>query len=204
MYFVWYEQGGIAYAPYITLYRLRAADNGLERLALRPQFGDCQAVDDLLDGKPPPPPPPPPPNPDLVCTFSHPVRSIDTAKDLPDAINGDLLAHFAPQRLGERDGPMTANDTRATGSPSRTFIRAGQAGDLWFVWYRHFKAANAPGGTVIEKQIVLYRLPDANGRAVPVAKEMDVTARGMPGLCAHTDDMLDGKFRMPPDVDTNW
>jgi hypothetical protein len=64
LYFVRYEEGGLANARYIALYRLSTADNGIERLGVSGRFLNCQAIDDLLDGKlklPQPPPPRPVP-----------------------------------------------------------------------------------------------------------------------------------------------
>lgn len=134
-----------------------------------------------------------PKNNDLACKFRHDVREVDSFGAMPSAIQDYLKPKFDfddPHTGGiaPRDGKWNATDVVMTDAPFRRFIRAGHAGDKWFLWYER-------GGIAYFKVLAVF----GPGSPSPVLAHMTSPT---PDLCAATDKALDGKG--PPVTETIW
>jgi len=121
---------------------------------------------------------PEPPNPDFSCTFTHPSKSVDSLKKLPGPIQKAL--HDRVGEMADRGEFFNAGDVVQRPAPFDRFIRGGEIGEKWFVWYEH-------GGIAYWKQIVIFG-SDPSG-APHVIGEAHGT--GQDGLCVQTDRLLD-------------
>ena len=133
------------------------------------------------------------PDADLHCSFRHTVSEVDTIAQVPRPIQTLMLAHMDPAAredatllwhlvMAPRGAAFDTTGAAAQGTPSRRFLRAGQVGNEWFVWYER-------GGTVPTKNIALFHL--RLGRAVPIVRALVPYTDADP--CQITDDLLDGK-----------
>ena len=123
--------------------------------------------------------PPAPPNPDFTCTFSHSSKSVDSLKQLPGPIRQAL--HLRVGEMADRGEFYNNGDIVTKPAPFDRFIRGGEIGERWFVWYEH-------GGIAYWKQILLFG-SDPSGTPHVIA---EAHGTGSESLCAQTDRLLDG------------
>ncbi len=123
------------------------------------------------------------------CKLRHAVKTIDTLASLPSLIQDDLRTRMAPPLylqmplMSDRGGAFNATDVIIDpATPLRRFLHAGQADDLWFIWYEH-------GGRGYHAHIVVYKPPAVLVQHLTVFPE---------NLCTATDAALEG--RTPPDA----
>jgi hypothetical protein len=98
----------------------------------------------------------------------------DALKALPHDIRTFVTTKFGP--IAERGGDFNATDVIVKPAPSRRFIRAGKAGDTWFLWYEQ-------GGIAYWKQIVVFK-------AARVLRQERASFRD--NLCTATDALIVG------------
>jgi hypothetical protein len=111
-----------------------------------------------------------------ACTFTHTVRAIDSLVLLPTAIREALGA------ISDKGGPFNSTDVVIPGQPPfRRFIRAGQVGELYFIWYEQ-------GGRGYSPYIALYHMRPGDPTAEQVAQRADFL-----DPCQFTVDLLSGK-----------
>jgi hypothetical protein len=124
---------------------------------------------------------------DLQCRFRHKISEIDRLEAMPAPILGFLRAHLSDGAgtplMAARGEEFDATDTVSESDhhSARRFIRAGQAGNLWFVWYEH-------GGLAYQKQIIVFAI--AKGAKARVVAHR-IYFRENP--CLLTDDIIDGR-----------
>ena len=119
-----------------------------------------------------------PADPNLTCRLRHPARYVDSLKQLPTAIQIALKKTAGP--MADRGEDFNATDVVTKPAPFNRFIRGGQSGGRWFVWYEH-------GGIAYWRQIVIFAL-DPNGRGHVLAEQH--AAQGDP--CPATDQLMGG------------
>jgi hypothetical protein len=141
------------------------------------------------------------PRDDLVCVLSHPVREIDAFDKLPPAVLAFLKRKMDPRHLNTfyvapRGGDFNKFDMIDPGSPPywRRFIRAGQAGRTWFLWYEH-------GGYTYVRMATFLTL-DPPGRVRLIA-HVSYSGFHHDNPCAITDGVLDGR-PVPRSTKTDW
>lgn len=116
-----------------------------------------------------------PGNPDFTCTLHHRARMIDSLGALPAPIRDKVGV------MAERGAVFNASDDiQYPEAPGRRFIRAGQAGTTWFVWYQQ-------GGISLYKVIALFE-PDRSGG---LRAKGEYHGNWNADLCAETDNILD-------------
>jgi hypothetical protein len=98
----------------------------------------------------------------------------DSLKALPDEVRTFVTAKFGP--LADRGGDFNATDVIIKPAPSRRFIRAGKAGESWFLWFEQ-------GGIAYWKQIVVFKDAHVVGQS---------RASWRDNLCIATDKLLGG------------
>ena len=123
-----------------------------------------------------------PPNPDFNCTFTHPSKSVDSLKELPGPIQKAL--HDRVGDMANRGEFFNSGDVVEGPAPFDRFIRGGEIGERWFVWYEH-------GGIAYWKQILIFG-SDPSGTPRVIAQAQ---GGGAGGLCAQTDQLLSGLAR---------
>jgi len=121
----------------------------------------------------------PPGNPDFTCTLHHRARMVDSMKALPAPIRDKVGV------MAERGAVFNgSDDIQYPAAPGRRFIRGGQAGATWFVWYEQ-------GGISFAKVIVLFEPSDSGGWIAKGEHRGNWNAN----LCAETDSILEGRAR---------
>jgi hypothetical protein len=118
-------------------------------------------------------------DPDFTCTFAHRASSIASLKRLPTPLRQALHARVG--EMADRGEFFNAGDVVSRPAPFDRFIRGGEIGEKWYVWYEH-------GGIAYWKQILLFG-SDPSGAAQVVA---EAHGAGSESLCAQTDRLLDG------------
>jgi hypothetical protein len=141
------------------------------------------------------------PRDDLACVLSHPVREVDAFDKLPPAVLAFLKRKMDPQHLNDfyiapRGGDFNQYDVIGPDSPPywRRFIRAGQAGRTWFVWYEH-------GGEGYDRMATFMTL-DPLGRVRLIA-HVSYFGFHPDNPCAITDGVLDGR-PVSKSMKTDW
>jgi len=119
-----------------------------------------------------------PVNPDFTCTLSHRSTSMDSLKKLPGPIQKAL--HDRVGEMADRGEFFNAGDVVQHPAPFDRFIRGGEIGERWYVWYEH-------GGIAYWKQILIFG-SDPSGTPRVIGEAHGV---GQSGLCAQTDYLLD-------------
>ncbi len=118
-----------------------------------------------------------PANPDFTCTFSHPVKSVDSLAKLPEPVR--LYIQTKIGAMADRGAFYNATDVIMKPGPSDRFIRGGAIGGEYFLWYEH-------GGISYWKTVVILTA-DAANKPVVVAQQNG----GFPeGLCKATDALV--------------
>jgi hypothetical protein len=84
--------------------------------------------------------------------------------------------------MADRGEFFNAGDVVERPAPFDRFIRGGEIGEKWFVWYEH-------GGIAYWKQILIFG-SDPSGTLHVIA---EAHGTGQVGLCAQTDRLLDTK-----------
>jgi hypothetical protein len=116
------------------------------------------------------------PQDDLACRFRHPVETIDSLRRLPEWLKH--YVHMQLDPIADRGEPFNSTDVIVREWPGRRFIRAGHAGEHWFVWYEQ-------GGIAYFKTILML-VPRENG-----ASETARRTYFSDNPCAITDRLLD-------------
>ena len=81
--------------------------------------------------------------------------------------------------MADRGEFFNSTDVKEKPAPFDRFIRGGEIGEKWFVWYEH-------GGIAYWKQILIFG-SDPSGTPHVIA---EAHAAGPDGLCAQTDQLL--------------
>ena len=118
------------------------------------------------------------PNPDFTCTLSHRSTSVATLKALPGPLQKSL--HNLVGEMADRGEFFNNGDVVTKPAPFDRFIRGGEIGEKWYVWYEH-------GGIAYWKQILIFG-SDPSGTPRVVAQ---AHATSSESLCAQTDRLLD-------------
>ncbi len=118
-----------------------------------------------------------PADPNGTCRLRHPAAYADSLKALPPTIRAKLKATVGA--IADRGEFFNATDAVRRPAPFNRFIRGGQSGRRWFVWYEH-------GGFAYWREIVLFQRVDSLAPAMRVRSTS-------PDLCAQTDRLLDEK-----------
>jgi hypothetical protein len=118
-------------------------------------------------------------NPDFTCTLAHPATSVASLKALPGPIQKALHERVG-EIMADRGEFFYMGDVVTKPAPFSRFIRGGEIGEKWFVWYEH-------GGIGYWKQILIFG-SDPSGTPHVIA---EAHAIGQGGLCAQTDRLLD-------------
>jgi hypothetical protein len=116
-------------------------------------------------------------NPDFTCTLRHKTHDVESLKQLPASIRTLLRGQIGV--MADRGEPFNATDVISQPAPANRFIRGGQVGARWFVWYEH-------GGIAYWKQILIFG-SDPSGTPHVIAR-----AIGRGDLCRQTDGLVAG------------
>jgi hypothetical protein len=124
---------------------------------------------------------------DLACKFHHGVSEVGSFDAMPPAIvslvRGKMHAGDLPngEIMAPRGGDFNATDVITNPkAPGRRFIRAGHAGDIWFLWYEH-------GGIAYTKNIAVIALKPDGPHLFAFVEYFSQNP------CVLTDAVLDGK-----------
>ena len=116
------------------------------------------------------------PQADLACAFRHRVETIDSLRALPEWLKRYVHKQFDP--IADRGEFFNSTDVIMRDGPGRRFVRAGHAGNFWFVWYEQ-------GGIAYFKTVLLL---------TPTERTVLETGRRTyfrENPCTITDDLLD-------------
>lgn len=119
-------------------------------------------------------------DPDFTCTPAHRSTSVFSLKELPASLRKAL--HDRVGEMADRGEFFNVGDVVTRPAPFDRFIRGGEIGEKWFVWYEH-------GGIAYWKQILLFG-SDPSGTPHVIA---EAHATGQDGLCTLTDRLLDAQ-----------
>ncbi len=130
----------------------------------------------------------------LSCKFRQSVQEVNSFEAMPMAVQDNLKPRFNfddPHTGGiaPRDGKWNATDVVMEDAPFRRFIRAGHAGDKWFLWWER-------GGIAYWREFAVFAL--AGGNVI-------VMAHGnLPpdNPCVATEAAMDG--RLPTGGELPW
>jgi hypothetical protein len=136
---------------------------------------------------------PPTPREDVSCRFQHAVTDIASFDELPEPIvkltlrrmRGGGSSTTSAEEIAPRGSDFNRTDVIDSDNwvPTRRFIRAGRAGDRWFLSYEH-------GGVGYAKILVVYAF---NGRNAPRVVAHYLYDDHWDGdVCKLTDRLLDG------------
>ncbi len=120
-----------------------------------------------------------PSDPAFVCKFRHPSHSVASLAQLPSPIRRYIAEHIGA--MADRGQFFNSTDVVERPGPATRFIRGGEIGERWFLWYEH-------GGIAYWREIVLFG-SDPSGAPHVIA---DKQARWNDNLCAQSDALLDG------------
>jgi hypothetical protein len=128
---------------------------------------------------------------DDLCTFRHPVQEIAYFEQGPPTIKNFLKVKFEfhdPRTggLAPRGGEWNATDVVLKDAPFRRFMRAGRAGNKWFLWWER-------GGLAYFRQVVVL-----DARASVLAR----ASLPADDPCRFTDELLSG--RVPEGAPPPW
>lgn len=136
------------------------------------------------------PPVPPTPQADLDCKFRHATVEIDALDKMPKPVADFIRSET--DGMAPRGDFFNSTDVIVASAPGRRFIRAGHAGDRWFLFYER-------GGIVYSKNIAVLSL--APGQTNPRLLAHLGYFREDP--CALTDAVLDGRA-VPAALQSPW
>lgn len=120
----------------------------------------------------------PPADPNWTCVPRHPSTRVDSLKKIPLPIR--ITLRRIAGAMADRGEFFNDSDDVSRPAPFSRFIRGGEIGTRWFVWYEH-------GGRSYSRIVVLFGA-DGSGKTVVLIDRPAKT----PDLCAMTDDLLDG------------
>jgi hypothetical protein len=133
---------------------------------------------------------------DLACKMHRDVRDVNAFDAMPPAVVSFVRAKMGAGKLpndeiiAARGAAFNATDVIVGHAPGRRFIRAGHAGNKWFLWYER-------GGIAYSKSIAIVALD--GGKASLVAH----IGYEHENPCALTDAALDGKVAVDNGL-SNW
>jgi hypothetical protein len=117
-----------------------------------------------------------PPTPTSAdCKLKHPSHDVTSLKDLPAPIRAALKAVAGD--MADRGAFFNGGDVLIKPAPFKRFIRGGETGGRWYVWYEH-------GGIAYWHQVVVFDA--ATARVVSDVHSNDAN------LCAMTDLLIYG------------
>jgi hypothetical protein len=109
------------------------------------------------------------------CAMKHPSRDVISLKQLPAPIRAALKK--VAGAMADRGEFFNSSDVMQKPGPFNRFIRGGESGGRWYVWYEH-------GGFAYWHQVVVF---EADGsRVVSNVHSNDAN------LCAMTDLLIYG------------
>ena len=127
---------------------------------------------------------------DLACKLHHAVVETQSFPALPKPVSGAILSKT--HEMADRGAAFNATDVIVKPAPAHRFIRAGHAGDTWFVWYEH-------GGIAYSKNIVVLNAPA--GAPVKFVAHLSYFNENP---CTLTDAALDRHEALPVRPDEWW
>jgi hypothetical protein len=126
-----------------------------------------------------------PANPDFTCSFTHPSKSWTSLRKLPRPLRAYIRDKIGP--MADRGAFFNAGDVVTKPAPFNRFIRAGEIGERWFLWYEH-------GGFAYWRQILVFSSDPSGTPHVIAERHGDMQS----SLCAQTDALLDSASRSSP------
>jgi hypothetical protein len=126
-----------------------------------------------------------PPNPDFTCSFTHPSKSWNALRKLPSPLRAYIRDKVGP--MADRGKFFNAGDVVQKPAPFNRFIRGGEIGERWFLWYEH-------GGFAYWRQILIFGSDPSGTPHVVAEKHGDMQST----LCAQTDALLDSSASKGP------
>jgi hypothetical protein len=127
---------------------------------------------------------------DLACKFWHPVKEVDALGKMPPPIAAFILAKTGA--MAARGEYFNATDVIEKPAPMHRFIRAGESGGLWFIWFEH-------GGIAYSKNIAVLGLKPGESAPHLIAH----IGYFNQNPCSLTDAVLDG-HPPAPSAQSDW
>ena len=122
------------------------------------------------------------PQDDLACRFRRHVETVESLHALPEWLKRYVHRQLDP--IADRGEFFNSTDVIMRDGPSRRLIRAGHAGNFWFVWYER--------GGIAYFKTVLILTPSSDG-----AREAGRQTYFRENPCTITDRLLDQGSRSP-------
>jgi hypothetical protein len=113
----------------------------------------------------------------FTCRLAHPSTSVASLAKMPAPIRKFIAEHIGP--MADRGEFFNATDDIIKPGPANRFIRGGEIGERWFLWYEH-------GGIAYYRNVVLFG-SDPSGTPRVIAEEQGLWSDN---LCALTDALL--------------
>ena len=110
----------------------------------------------------------------FACHLAHSSKSVASLEKMPEPIRTYISQHIGP--MADRGEPFNATDVVMTPRPANRFIRGGEIGERWFLWYEH-------GGIAYYRNVILFG-SDPSGTPHVIATEQGLWTDN---LCALTD-----------------
>ena len=113
----------------------------------------------------------------FTCKLSHPSKDVASLAKMPTPIRKFIAEHFGP--MADRGEFFNSTDVIMKPGPANRFIRGGEIGERWYLWYEH-------GGIAYYRNIVLFS-SDPSGTPHIIGEEQGLW---IDNLCALTDALL--------------
>jgi hypothetical protein len=110
----------------------------------------------------------------FTCRLAHPSKSVASLAKMPTPIRAYIDEHIGP--MADRGQFFNSTDVVMTPGPANRFIRGGEIGERWYLWYEH-------GGIAYFRNVVLFG-SDPSGTPHVIAQEQGLWSDN---LCALTD-----------------
>jgi hypothetical protein len=110
----------------------------------------------------------------FTCHLANSSKSVASLEKMPAPIRAYIAEHIGP--MADRGQFFNATDVIMTPGPANRFIRGGEIGERWFLWYEH-------GGIAYFRNVVLFG-SDPSGTPRVIAEEQGLWTDN---LCALTD-----------------
>jgi len=113
----------------------------------------------------------------FTCRLAHPSKSVASLAKMPAPIRTYIALHIGP--MADRGRFFNATDVVMKPGPANRFIRGGEIGERWYLWYEH-------GGIAYFRNVVLFG-SDPSGTPHVLAQEQGLWSDN---LCALTDALI--------------
>jgi hypothetical protein len=110
----------------------------------------------------------------FTCHLANSSKSVASLEKMPAPIRAYISEHIGP--MADRGQFFNSTDVVTTPGPANRFIRGGEIGERWFLWYEH-------GGIAYYRNVVLFS-SDPSGTPHVIAEKQGLWADN---LCALTD-----------------